>query len=81
MVDAVVLGKALKGDVDVERALRTYERERLEPTARLLKQGRRTARVMKTMNPVACWIRELAVRLVPVGVAAKVFTGPPVSET
>jgi 2-polyprenyl-6-methoxyphenol hydroxylase-like FAD-dependent oxidoreductase len=81
MVDAVALGKALTGDVDVERALRTYERGRLEPTARLLKQGRRTARVMKTMNPVACWIRELAVRLVPVAVAARIFTGPPVSET
>jgi 2-polyprenyl-6-methoxyphenol hydroxylase-like FAD-dependent oxidoreductase len=81
MVDAVALGKALTGDVDVERALRTYERGRLEPTARLLKQGRRTARVMKTMNPVACWIRELAVRLVPVAVAARIFTGPSVSET
>jgi 2-polyprenyl-6-methoxyphenol hydroxylase-like FAD-dependent oxidoreductase len=81
MVDAVALGKALTGDVDVERAVRAYERERLEPTSRLLKQGRRTARVMRTMNPVACWIRELAVRLVPVGVAAKVFAGPPVSKT
>jgi hypothetical protein len=32
-------------------------------------------------SAVACRIRELAVRLVPVGVAAKLFTAPPVSET
>ncbi len=44
IVDAVTLGKALSGDADVERALRSYERERREKTATLLAQGRRTAR-------------------------------------
>jgi 2-polyprenyl-6-methoxyphenol hydroxylase-like FAD-dependent oxidoreductase len=81
LVDAVALGRALRREANVARALRAYERERLGPTARLLGQGRRTASVMRTTNPVACWIRDVVVRLVPVSVVAKVFTGPPVSET
>ena len=43
IVDAVTLGEALTGDGDVERALRTYERERRARTVALLRQGRRTA--------------------------------------
>lgn len=66
IVDAVTLGKALSGDAGVERALRSYEHERQEKTATLLGQGRRTARMMRTTNPVACYIREVVVRLIPV---------------
>ncbi len=66
MVDAVTLGKALTRNADVEPALRSYEEERRQKTAALLAQGRRTARVMRMMNPVACYIREVAVRLIPV---------------
>jgi 2-polyprenyl-6-methoxyphenol hydroxylase-like FAD-dependent oxidoreductase len=73
IVDAVTLGKALSGDADVERALRSYERERRERTAILLGQGRRTARMMRTTNPVACYIREVVVRLIPVKSMAKVL--------
>jgi len=36
-------------------------------------QGRRTARVMRTRNPVACYVREVVLRLVPVGPLVKVF--------
>ena len=32
----------------------------------LLAQGRRTARMMRTTNPVACWVREGVVRSIPV---------------
>ncbi len=39
IVDAVALGEALTGDVDAERALRAYERERLAKTATLLAAG------------------------------------------
>ena len=66
MVDAVVLGKMLSADADIPNALRLYERERLGKMAALLAQGRRTARIMRTTNPVACWVREGVVRSIPV---------------
>ena len=68
-----VLAQALENDLNVERALRTYERDRLEKTATLLVQGRRTARIMRTTNPVACWIREVVLRLIPVKPFVRVF--------
>jgi 2-polyprenyl-6-methoxyphenol hydroxylase-like FAD-dependent oxidoreductase len=73
IVDAVTLGDALTGDVDVERALRAYERERLARTATLLQQGRRTARIMGTMNPLACYVRDVVVRMIPVKPFAKFY--------
>jgi 2-polyprenyl-6-methoxyphenol hydroxylase-like FAD-dependent oxidoreductase len=73
IVDAVTLGDALAGDVDVARALRAYERERLTSTATLLRQGRRTARIMGTMNPLACYLREAVVRMIPVKPFAKFY--------
>lgn len=66
MVDAVTLGRLLTGEADVPRALRAYEDERRDRTVALLHQGRRTAAVMRTMNPLACAIREAVVRMVPV---------------
>ncbi len=74
IVDAVTLGKTLGVHADIERALRSYERERQGRTATLLRQGRRTARVMRTTNPAACYIREVVVRLIPVKPLVKVFT-------
>jgi len=73
MVDAVTLGRALNRGADVERALRSYEQERRQKTATVLAQGRRTARVMRTRNPVACYIREVAVRLIPIKPLVKVL--------
>jgi len=73
IVDAVTLGEMLTGDVDVEQALRAYERARLDKTATLLKQGRRTARIMGTMNPLACYLREMVVRMIPVKPFAKFY--------
>jgi 2-polyprenyl-6-methoxyphenol hydroxylase-like FAD-dependent oxidoreductase len=76
IVDAVALGKTLGkavGDAaSVERALRAYENDRRKKTAALLAQGRRTARIMRTMNPVANWLREVAIRLMPVKTIVKV---------
>lgn len=66
IVDAVILGKVLSSDVDIPTALRSYERERRGKTAILLAQGRRTARIMRSMNPVACWVREGILRSIPV---------------
>ncbi len=73
IVDAVTLGRALSGDAVIECALRSYERERRDKTATLLGQGRRTARMMRMTNPVACYIREVVVRLIPVTSMAKVL--------
>ena len=73
MVDAVALGQALAKNDNVEDALRSYERDRREKTAILVAQGRRTARIMGTMNPVACRLREVAVRLAPVKTLVKIL--------
>ena len=73
IVDAVSLARALGSDAGIERALRAYEGERQKKTAVLLEQGRRTARVMRSMNPLACYLREVAMRLIPVGPLVKVF--------
>ena len=73
IVDAVALRNALQQDTDVARALRSYERERREKTATLVAQGRRTARLMRTQNPLVCGLREVAVRLAPVKTIVKVI--------
>jgi len=73
ITDAMALAKALDADTNVERALRAYEAERLSKTAALLGQGRRTARIMRTMNPVACYLREAVLRVIPVKTFAKFY--------
>jgi 2-polyprenyl-6-methoxyphenol hydroxylase-like FAD-dependent oxidoreductase len=73
IVDAVTLGRRLAGNAPVEDALVAYERERRPKTAVLLAQGRRTARLMRTMNPVVSYLREWAIRLVPVGPIVRVM--------
>jgi 2-polyprenyl-6-methoxyphenol hydroxylase-like FAD-dependent oxidoreductase len=66
IVDAVRLGQGLRARADIPTALRSYERERRGKTAILLAQGRRMARLMRTTNPVACWVREAVLRSIPV---------------
>jgi len=73
IVDAVALGKVLSGATAIEPALRSYEADRRKKTTTLLAQGRRTARIMRTMNPVANWLREVAIRLAPVKTIVKVI--------
>jgi 2-polyprenyl-6-methoxyphenol hydroxylase-like FAD-dependent oxidoreductase len=73
IVDAVELGKVLSGASAIDPALRSYETDRRTTMAVLVAQGRRTARVMRTMNPVANWLREVAIRLAPVKTIVKVI--------
>ena len=73
IVDAVALGQVLGDGANVADALQAYERERRPKTAVLVAQGRRTARVMRTTNPIACGLREVAIRLVPVKQAVKLY--------
>jgi 2-polyprenyl-6-methoxyphenol hydroxylase-like FAD-dependent oxidoreductase len=66
ITDAVALGNVLRAGAGVESPLRAYEHERRARTAVLLAQGRRTAAVMRTTNPVVCYVREIVVRVIPV---------------
>jgi 2-polyprenyl-6-methoxyphenol hydroxylase-like FAD-dependent oxidoreductase len=73
MVDAVTLGRYL-GDVgDVARALRGYEAERQPETAALVGQGRRTARMMRTMHPLMCAVRDAMLRVMPVATFLRLY--------
>jgi 2-polyprenyl-6-methoxyphenol hydroxylase-like FAD-dependent oxidoreductase len=73
IVDAVALKTALSRHAGVEHALRIYERDRQNKTAALLMQGRRTARLMGSTNSIACYIREIGIRILPVKPMVKVF--------
>jgi 2-polyprenyl-6-methoxyphenol hydroxylase-like FAD-dependent oxidoreductase len=73
MVDAVTLGTSLRGHPAIEPTLRVYEQERRGKTAILLGQGRRTAAMMRTMNPVANTARDTAIRLMPVNPIVRVL--------
>ena len=74
MVDAVELGRVLGGE-PVDAALRRYEDDRRRKTAALLTRGRRVARTMRMMNPVACALRELAIRMMPIATFTKLWVG------
>ena len=63
--DAVALGRVLAHERHIPDALRHYERVRAKRTTTLLYQGRRYAATMRTTNPLLCWVRDTAVRLVP----------------
>ena len=66
IVDAVTLGKMLGNGRAVKPTLRAFEAERLSKTAALVRQGRRTARIMRVSNPALCYARELVFRALPV---------------
>lgn len=71
IVDGVTLGRLLAGEPDIPSALRAYQAERRPPTTTLLAQGRRTARVMRMTNPIACAIREAVIRAIPADAIAR----------
>ena len=73
IVDAVALGNALRDCADLDAALRSYEADRRQKTTALLAQGRRTARVMRTTNPLACLVREAVIRVAPIKPLVKVY--------
>ena len=73
IVDAVTLGKMLTPKVDVESTLRAFEAERQSKTSALVRQGRRTASFMRIRNPVACYLRETALRMLPLKPLMKAY--------
>src|SRR4051812_15811921 len=73
IVDGVTLGRVLAGDANVANALRRYEAERRDATIALLRQGRRTAGLMRMTNPIGCAVREAAVRMIPANLMIRAF--------
>ena len=63
--DAVVLAHYLRGATDVRAALRAYERSRRRRTAAITVASRRSGAICQWENPVACWLRNVAVRMIP----------------
>ncbi len=70
ITDAVRLADHLSSG-DIPNALRRYEQDRFPKTTALLAQGRRTARLAATTNPIACQLRELVIRAIPVTTFAR----------
>jgi 2-polyprenyl-6-methoxyphenol hydroxylase-like FAD-dependent oxidoreductase len=66
LVDAVSLAAAVADAEPLDPALRSYENDRLSKTAALVRQGRRTARIMGTTHPIACGLRDTILRLTPI---------------
>ncbi len=60
--DAVVLGRELAQNADMEKALRTYETARQPRTARIVKSSHRLAAVYHAGNPLA-FFRDRMIRL------------------
>lgn len=73
IVDAVSLGRTVADATDVAAALRAHEEDRREKTTALVAQGRRTARLMRSMNPVVCSVRDLAIQFVPIAPVLRVY--------
>ncbi|MEZ5319293.1 MAG: FAD-dependent monooxygenase [Vicinamibacterales bacterium] len=63
--DAVRLARELAGDGDPAEALRRYERIRQTRTRAIVLLARRNARMASLRSPLACWLRDAAIRLVP----------------
>ena len=70
--DAVALRLAL-GSGDVEAGLRRYERVRAAHKRPFVTRGRRIARFTTASHPLAAWLRDSAIRLMPVRIAASSF--------
>jgi 2-polyprenyl-6-methoxyphenol hydroxylase-like FAD-dependent oxidoreductase len=60
--DAVVLGRCLKGEPDLEAGLRRYEMERLDRTARIVKESWLFGVMAGWDNPIACGVRDFLMR-------------------
>jgi 2-polyprenyl-6-methoxyphenol hydroxylase-like FAD-dependent oxidoreductase len=75
--DAVALGRAFaRATGDHVRALRTYEEARRGRTRRLVRMGPRLARMTTTRSLAITALRTAAIRIVPEGVMARLFTQP-----
>lgn len=63
--DAVLLGQALHARAPVDESLRRYEATRIDRTRAIVELSRRNARMCSLEGPLACWLRDALVQLVP----------------
>lgn len=63
--DAIVLAGSLEKEGDVEAALRLYEDRRAGRAAYGVWQSRRLGRIAQLENPLACLLRDAALKAVP----------------
>lgn len=68
---AFVLAQQLRSAMDIAAALRRYEAQRLPRTAFITNLSWRIGRMAQLENPVLCWLRNTALRVVPVGIQTK----------
>ena len=61
--DAAMLAKCLTAERDVVAALRAYEAQRGERTARMLKLAWRLGALAQWENPATCWMRDRMIKL------------------
>ena len=74
--DAAGLGRALRGTVDPDAALRRYEQVRAARTKSIVVSGPRIGRMTTTRNPVAGLVRNAMLRSVPAPLIVKVLARP-----
>lgn len=63
--DAVVLAESVKEKGEPETALRLYEDRRLARTAYVVRQSLRSGRIAQLENPLACRLRDVALKILP----------------
>lgn len=63
--DAVVLAKCLGKTADIGAGLQDYQAQRLEHANRVLLMSRQSAKLLSSKNPVLCFVRNSAFRLLP----------------
>ncbi len=63
--DAVVLGECLQKPGGVAMALHEYEERRIARTGAIVQRSWQIGRVGQWANPLACWIRNKGVKLMP----------------
>jgi 2-polyprenyl-6-methoxyphenol hydroxylase-like FAD-dependent oxidoreductase len=69
--DAVVLDDCLAASADLEAALAAYEERRVMRANGIVTAARRLGAVAQWQSPAACWLRGLALRLVPAAAARR----------
>lgn len=63
--DAVVLADCLKQASTIAEGLQLYQEKRLVRTSQIVKRSRQIGEVGQWANPLACWVRNTGVKLLP----------------
>lgn len=69
--DAVVLAHELNGATDIVTALRSYEQKRAPRTAYISSLSRKLGKMAQMQNPLACWSRNMFLRMLPLSMQLK----------